>query len=289
MSNYLLLTALLFLLNLCHRDPELPQQVRVSLEEKWSTDSVLRTPESVLYDFKRNVVFVANINQFSPSAKDGDGFISLLNPDGKIQDLKWVEGLNDPKGMGIRGNKLYVADMTELVEIDIDKAEITKRYPVDGAQFLNDITIDAKGTVYISDTGGAKVYELKGDKVVVFLEGTVMEGANGLLAEKDRLIVASAYTGNISLVDYATKNAQVWVSGISYADGIAKDVLHNYFISSWEGEIYYVKKSGDKEKILDTKAAGINAADIDYILHGNLLLVPTFGDNRVVAYKVKYK
>ena len=61
----------------------------------------------------------------------------------------------------------------------------------------------------------------------------------------------------------------------------------DFIISNWNGEIYHVTAKGAVTKILDTKAAKVNAADITYIRKQNLLLVPTFFDNKVMAYKVK--
>ncbi|MFZ6014466.1 MAG: ATP-binding protein, partial [Bacteroidota bacterium] len=70
-----------------------------SLKLKWSTDSVFRVPESVLFDSKANLLYVSNIDGKS-NEKDGKGFISKLSPDGKIIAMEWATGLNAPKGMG---------------------------------------------------------------------------------------------------------------------------------------------------------------------------------------------
>ena len=51
--------------------------------------------------------------------------------------------------------------------------------------------------------------------------------------------------------------------------------------------MHYVDPDNNRsQKLLDTKDQKINAADIGYIESQELLLVPTFFDNRVVAYKV---
>src|SRR6187431_1344942 len=70
------------------------------LERAWETDATLTTAESVLYDKANDVLYVSCINGVPPDKKDGDGFISRVALDGKIKDLKWVTGLNGPKGMG---------------------------------------------------------------------------------------------------------------------------------------------------------------------------------------------
>ncbi|MCD4692290.1 MAG: hypothetical protein K8R79_05210, partial [Calditrichales bacterium] len=132
------------------------------LTKKWESPQKFKTPESVCYDAKRKIIYVANING-NPTTKDNNGFISKLSLTGKIVDLKWIKELNAPKGMGVFKGKLYVSDIDQVVEIDIDKSKILKRYEADGAKFLNDISIDKSGNVYISDMVANRIYRLKND------------------------------------------------------------------------------------------------------------------------------
>ena len=127
------------------------QARQFDVEERWATERVLKTPESILYDEARDVLYVSNING-SPMGKDGNGFISKLSTGGEILDLEWVTGLNAPKGAGIAGGTLYVTDIDELVEIDIEAGVVVQRYAAPGAIFLNDLAVDRKGNVYISDS-----------------------------------------------------------------------------------------------------------------------------------------
>lgn len=76
-----------------------------TLTRLWTTDTVLRTPESVLYDKAHDIIYVANVN-LNPWEKDGNGFISRLDTKGNILELQWVSGLNGPKGMGILNDHL---------------------------------------------------------------------------------------------------------------------------------------------------------------------------------------
>src|SRR5437879_636584 len=118
------------------------------------------TPESVLHDSGQDIYFVSNING-SPTAKDNNGFISRLKPDGAVENLKFIEGgkngvtLNAPKGLALLGDTLWVAD------IDAVRAFNAKTgAPLDsvtlstlGAVFLNDIATTPTGALYITDTG----------------------------------------------------------------------------------------------------------------------------------------
>jgi hypothetical protein len=73
-------------------------------------------PESARYDKDLDVWFVSNVNG-TPLAKDNNGYISRLRPDGAPYTVKFIEGgkkgvtLNAPKGLAINGDTLWVADI----------------------------------------------------------------------------------------------------------------------------------------------------------------------------------
>lgn len=265
------------------------QTEEITLEEAWATDTVMRTPESVLYDEARDVIYVANINGFNrgSSEKDGDGFIAKLSPEGGVVELEWATGLNDPKGMGVHENTLYVNDIDEIVAINIETGEIQEKYPIEGASFLNDITVGNDGAVYATDSENNNIHMLTNGEVTLWLSDTTLQRPNGLLMEDDQLLLASANGGFLAPIDPDSKEmGEPWVTEIPSADGIAVDEKGNYIVSCWVGEIYYVDSDSTSQKLLDTKAQEINSADIDYAIEHQLLLVPTFNDNRVVAYKL---
>ncbi len=58
-------------------------------------------------------------------------------------------------------------------------------------------------------------------------------------------------------------------------------------VSHWEGQVYVVSPEGEIIEVLDTLPEQINAADFEYIREQNLLLIPTFVDNRVMAYRLE--
>ena len=119
-------------------------QAQHSLEKKWETDSTLKTPESVLFDAGNKTLYVSNIDG-KGDEKDGSGSIGKVSLDGKIIATDWVPGLNAPKGLALVKNILWVADLDELVTIDITKGQITNHIKIPGAIFLNDVAADAKG------------------------------------------------------------------------------------------------------------------------------------------------
>ena len=253
------------------------------LEKVWQTTADLKTPESVLYYQEMDVIFVANING-DPTAKDGNGFISILNPDGSEKKLDWITGLNAPKGMAIFKGKLYVSDIDQLVEIDIEKGKIVERYNASDAIFLNDVTACMNGMIFVSDNRAKKIYVLNEGKFNVWMEGAPFENPNGLMAEKGKLLVGD---NKIYEVDIKTKKITTLIEDAGGVDGLEKNNDGDFVFSNWPGRIF-IHKDGKTIKLLDTTDKNLNTADIDYDLKHDLILVPTFFDNHIVAYKIVF-
>ena len=252
---------------------------QVSLEQVWATEGELETPESVFYNPDADVLYVSNIVG-QPTEKDGKGYISILSLDGEIIEKEWVGGIDAPKGMAMMDGKLYVTNIDELVEIDIESGKIANRYQVEGASFLNDLIV-ADNQLLFTDMETGKIHVLENGEVSVWKESG-LESPNGLAYQNGKLLVAS----NGLKVIPEEGDAQVITEGIEAADGIGVVNESAYLVSNWNGEVYYVVEGLEKVKVLDTKDQKINSADIEYIPEKQLLLVPTFGDNRVVAYRL---
>lgn len=251
------------------------------LQKIWETSGGLKTPESVLYNEQLDVIYVANINN-NPAEKDGNGFISILNPNGEIINSEWVKKLNAPKGMAIFNGKLYVADIDQLVEIDIEKGKISKRYEAPGAVFLNDVTACLNGMIFVSDTRTAKIHVLHQGEFKIWMEGEPFKTPNGLLAEKGKLYVGDE---NIYVVDILTQKVELLIEDAGGVDGLVKNNEGEFVYSNWPGRIFIIK-NGESIKLLDSTAQSINTADIGFAPKYDLVLVPTFYDNRIVAYKI---
>lgn len=259
---------------------------KISLRKVWESANTLRTPESVLYYAEEDILFVSNING-NGADKDNNGFISKMALDGKIETLQWATGLSAPKGMGISGNKLYVTDIDRLVMLDVNAGAVLKTYAVTEPVYLNDVTVAADGTIYVSDNRNDKIYYLQNDTLQVFMEGASLQKPNGLYAEANRLAVGSTQNNALRFIDLQTKQITEVADGLGVTDGVIPAGKGNYFVSDWNGRIFWINSKGEKKLLLDTTGAKINSADIEYIPAKKMLLVPTFHDNRVAAYKVR--
>ncbi|MGQ8336691.1 hypothetical protein ACUNWD_09080 [Sunxiuqinia sp. A32] len=253
-----------------------------SLVQVWDTGPKLKTPESVLYDHENGVIYVSNIND-SPGEKDGNGFISILNTDGTIKNLEWISGLSAPKGMAIFKGKLYVSDIDELVEIEIANSKIVKKYPVEGATFLNDVAACGNGMIFVSDSNTGKIHVLNEGEISLWMYDEQMGHVNGLMTKMGELYIGS---DKIFKTDIKGKKAEIIQTDCQGIDGLEQDNKGNFVFSNWPGRIFYLK-DGKMIKLLDSTAEKINTADIDFAKELDLLLVPTFFKNSVVAYKIE--
>lgn len=256
-----------------------------SLSKVWESDTTLMTAESLIYNADDSILYVSCIGGVPPDAKDGDGFIAKISPaDGSIIDLNWVTGLNGPKGLGIAEGKLYVTDIDEVVEIDISSGEILNSYPVDSANFLNDIDISSEGEVYITDSGTDKVHLLKDGEITTILNQSEFGRPNGLLHLGDKMMMSTSGSGNFYQINTSDWTYSIVTDSIFGGDGVEL-AGEDYLVSSWMGEVYYVTAEGEKTKMLDTKGAA-NSADIEFVAETSTVFVPTFFGNQVVAYKL---
>jgi len=248
----------------------------------WETDTLLTTCESVLYNANQSVIYVSNIEGV-PSQKDGKGSIAKVGLDGKIINPRWVSGLNAPKGLGMHGNTLWVANIDELVAIDMNSGQIKERIPVEGAKFLNDVTVTKSGVVYASDSDRKKVYRLKKGKITTYIDN--LQRPNGLLALKKVLYVLDS--GKLLQVNKKKQVTTIAEGMAASTDGVEQVKPGEFVVSSWAGVIYYVKSDGTTQPLLDTRDQKINTADIGYNAKERIVYIPTFYKNTVVAYQLK--
>jgi sugar lactone lactonase YvrE len=253
------------------------------LVKLWQTDSVFKVPESVLFDSKTNTLYVSNIDGTDPWGNDGKGSIGKMSADGKSITAEWVKGLTAPKGIGIHNGKLYVADLTDIVVIDIAGSRIDKKIPVTDAQGLNDVSVGSDGTVYVSDSKAKKIYKVKDGKTELYLDN--LKGPNGVLMRGNDFYIldnGTAYKVN------ADKSLTMVAEGMEGGtDGIENVQGNDFIVSCWGGVIYYVNADGTKEMLKDTRADKWNSADLGIDPKSKTIFVPTFWKNSVIAYQVK--
>jgi hypothetical protein len=270
----------IWLLGLCFLPVALKAQQH-SLDKVWETDTIVAVPESVLGDRAGELLYVSLIDG-GPWDVDGKGGVGKLGLDGKHYEGSWITGLNAPKGLGRYGNRLYVADISEVVVIDITKGKIEKKIPVAGANGLNDITVDSKGIVYVSDSRAGKVYRIEHDMPSLYMDD--LEGANGLKCSGSNLYILAK---KAVLIADANKKIRKITDLPNGGDGVEEVGNGDLIVSEWIGFVYYVYADGRKETLLDTHLQKKNTADIHYDPSTHMLYVPGFNARTVTAYRLR--
>ncbi len=264
------------------------------------TLSNFETPESFIIDAEDGSYYVSNING-APDAKDGNGYISKIQSNSNIIIQKFIGGKKDeallhaPKGLVIVGKVLYVTDLDTVKGFDKETGKPAAIYDLSKlkAKFLNDITIDDKGFLYVSDTFTNQIFKINTQKehdVTVFKEGKELGGPNGLFfnPKTKNLMVVTLVSGQILEIDRVGK-IHVLKRGLLKLDGIDYDNQGNLYISSFEkGEIYRIPHMGRGP--LETFMSGlITPADISCDRKNNELLIPSFNGNQVMTVSLDQK
>ncbi len=266
-----------------------------TVELQW-TLSGLYNPESVIYDSNTNLLYVSNING-SGMDKDGNGTISTVSLDGKMQNAAWVSGLNAPKGLAIHAGKLYVADIDTLVVIDITQAAIINRYTVNDAKFLNDVAVDDKGNIYVSDMMLNRIHILQNGEFSIWIESDALESPNGLHFEEDDIMLgswgvmtegfATDVPGHLKRISLKDKDISSVGDGnpTGNLDGVEGTEDTGFFVTDWmNGRLLLISRKGAVTELLDLNPG---SADLDYIQEKQMIIIPMMKDNTLNAYSVK--
>ncbi|TJW10533.1 MAG: ATP/GTP-binding protein [Mesorhizobium sp.] len=250
----------------------------------------LEQPESALFDAAGKRIIVSNIVG-NPGEVDGNGYLSVLSPDGKLVTQHWTDGMDAPKGMAISGGRLYVADITKVRVVDLATGKLVSTIDVPNTVFLNDMTTDASGKVYVTDMLADAIYRLDGDRPELFIRDAALASPNGILADGGRLIVASwgkgikpdfttAEPGGLLTVDLATKAISQLPGAQKFADldGVIAIGDTIYATAYMTGTLYRYKVDGAPETV-----ATFNPGSADIGTDGKRIFVPLMNDGEVVA------
>ncbi len=269
------------------------------------------TPESVLLDSAQDIYFVSNING-SPTAKDNNGFISRVRPDGAIENLKFIEGgragvtLNAPKGLAVVGDTLWVADIDVVRAFNartgapLDSVKFDSAGAGGGAVFLNDVTVASTGAIYVTDTGirfddvgnvlhpgPDRVFRIGPDrKVTVAARGDSLGWPNGITVDpvgKRFIIVSFGPTKSVLAWKPGDKAPKVIAKGAGGFDGVVIAGTR-ILVSSWTDSTVSAYESGQEVKVI----TGVpSPADIGYDAKRNRVLIPIFTGNRVEIWQLQ--
>jgi len=244
------------------------------------SQNFFKNPESVVFDKSGDRYLVSNKGNGNIISVQKDGKQSVFNSDqSSIRGLTIVDNvLYAACNMGVAGFNLKTGKRLFVIDIKEKK-------------FLNDITSDAEGNLYVSDTGGNRIYKIDPEKRNYKMFTENIKGPNGLLFDEDKnrlLACLWGANGSIMSIDMNTGKASLILkTKFSGLDGLAKDRRGRIYLSSWGSGTVYRFSSNFKippEKI----SKGHNGpADIFFNKDENVLAVPNFKANMVDFIKVK--
>jgi sugar lactone lactonase YvrE len=263
------------------------------LIERWSV-SGFSAPESALVDTQRQRLIVANING-SALAEDGNGFLSLLDLNGKVIDRHWIGGFDGPTGMAVKSDRLYVADIHRVRVVDLGKGVIEKTIDVDGAKYLNDVAVGPDGAIYVTDVVGDAIYRIENDRAGPWLSGSALSHPNGIVFDGKKGFLVAGWgkgmkpdfstesPGALIRIDFRSKGIEPVSggSGIGNLDGVALSGQIVYFTDNPHGRVLRLDPAG---KLTEVAKIGAGAADLT--VSNGMVFVPQLAEGRVTAFQL---
>ena len=199
------------------------------------TVTELQSPYSFINDPLEKGYFISSVNGEAEIA-DNNGFITKLNPSGKLLNLKFIQGgkddvtLHAPKGMALVEHVLYVADLDTLRGFDTTTGKPVMALTVRSHAApqtelsqvsLGDVTFDGKGYLYCSDRKANTIYriDLATQTASVLVTDRSLAGPSGLAVhpKSGQIIVVSWEKGKISEVS---------------PEGVVTELFSNSFFSN---------------------------------------------------------
>ena len=248
--------------------------ITLNAHESLNAISGLVSPESVAQDAKGDI-YVSEIGEFN---KDGDGKITRISIDGKLSTF--ASGMDDPKGLTFIGKSLYVTDKNRVLKVEPDGKwtvfESTMAFPQTPV-FLNDITSDDAGNLYVSDSGnlksGGAIFKIaQNKKITLVLDENTPEilAPNGLWIIKNDLYEVDFSSGILYKINLKNKSISKIAEGFGGGDGLIRSG-NNFFVSDWKnGKIFKVQGS----KVSLYKDGFTAAADIALSFDRKSIMTP---------------
>lgn len=260
----------------------------------WEVEK-LPHPESVALSPTKDYLFVSSMGN-NKGEENPDGFLSKISLTGEVLDLKWVDGIRAPKGICILNDRLFVSAVTELLEISIESGEILKRHSSKDVIFLNDVTSDSKGNIYVSGMFENAIYKLDtdGNFTQIYINND-LNHPNGIFVSNNTIYIGTwgrvdntkideDSTGHFYSLDMETNQlSQITSKKLGKIDGIQK-YGNDLLISLWDaGEILKINLNGETKLIHKTEKS---VGDFLYLEDSRQLFLPMNLQTRLEAHQL---
>ncbi len=232
-------------------------------------------PESIVYDSVGQRYLISN--------KSGNTIVQL-SLDNTLTNFV-TSGLNGPKGLIIIGDTLISVNNTSVQGYLLSDASEVMRVNIPGTEFLNDVTTDGKGNIYVSEMNKSCIYRISLATKAYDIFNSKVINPNGLLYDSQRNAVmvcsmgSNAKIQSLSLSDSSLTD--LVTTRLTDLDGLARDNCGNIYVTSWgTGAVYAFDPDFKNPPTQIIK--GINGpADISISPNDQKLLIPRFNENKI--------
>ena len=237
-------------------------------------------PENVVYDSAADVYLVSNIVG-GPAARDDNGFVSRVSPDGRVMALRWIAGgekgvtLDAPKGLAIHGDTLAVADVGGVHLFDRRSGAPLGTVSIPGL-VMNDVAFSADGGMWVTDTGPDRgttppdttrdmdaVWRVEpGGRVHSVARGLGLERPDGVVLDGRGALVSTF--GGRRLERVGQGQPSTWSTAATLPagrlDGLRRLADGSLVVTSWDARtVWHRERDGELEPMLRdvTSPAGV--------------------------------
>ena len=248
----------------------------------------LKMPQSIVSDSGQGY-FISNANG-DPGNRDNHGFITKLDQEGNIIDLRFIQGgkgnviLHSPTGMAIINDHLYVADIDTVRGFEKSTGEpfITISMSRFQCTSLAGLTQDRQGRLFVSDTETNAIYQIDPaheHAISLFVQDPSLSGPRGLAIHprSGRIVGVGWNDGKIFAID-KQRSVQEILANTFFSrrfqnlDGIDFDRFGSMYVSDMTaGKVWRIRSDLKKEVIAEFL---ISPAGISVDREKHLILVP---------------
>ena len=202
-------------------------------------------------------------------------------------------GLPIAVGLHIRDGVVYTASQTRLVGIDLKTRQMVVSVDIAEALFLNDVTSDDAGYLYVTDSEAFKLFKVdpKTQTYSVFVDQGIKR-CNGVLHDPKHnrlLICTDNFDAKIFGVDLTDGTVSLVYNTLThYLDGLVFDKKGYLYASSWFNNSIYRFDPGISGPAVRMSKNHQGPADIGYCGIDDELLVPNYTGDKVRFVKVRY-
>jgi hypothetical protein len=216
-------------------------------------------PENIVYDSVADVYLVSNLGGGGP-ARDNNGFVSRVAPDGRVLTLRWIAGgknrveLHSPKGLAIRGDTLAVADLGAVRLFDRLTGNPLRSIAIPGL-VLNDLAFAPDGSIWVTDTGPDRntspvdttrdldaVWHVARDgRVHAVARGLSLDRPDGLVLDGNAALVATFGSNRIEKIWDGARAAPATIETLPAGrlDGLRRVADGSLLVTSWDAGVVW--------------------------------------------------